>query len=233
MLPEPLRQGLRRALWQERHGLAALQVHQDRAIGVPFPQGEAIHPKHPGRGERRDKACGARAAGCCGSSPRPTRGRAAPQRSPKRPAEGDQALSEPQRAPRPGGRDGGQPFGEDTAAAAAITTKPLADTQLEAHPILRPGQVRQARPRSHYSVDVPKVAHSGQGARGCVDCTRRVICAVSPSTAHASRRSTVASGNKGQDGGGWCRDESGSSIEDVSGATESMCPHSIRLVTHS
>ena len=55
MLPEPLRQGLRGALWQERHGLAALQVHQDRAIGVPFPQGEVIHPQHPGRGERRGR----------------------------------------------------------------------------------------------------------------------------------------------------------------------------------
>ena len=40
------------------------------------------------------------------------------------------------------------------------------------------------------------VAHSGQGARVCVDCTRRVICAVMSSTSHASRRITVASGNK-------------------------------------
>src|ERR1700747_2506756 len=40
------------------------------------------------------------------------------------------------------------------------------------------------------------VAHSGQGARVCVDCTRRVSCAVVSSTSHASRRSMVASGNK-------------------------------------
>src|SRR5438132_8554127 len=40
------------------------------------------------------------------------------------------------------------------------------------------------------------VAHSGQGALVCVDCTRRVICAVVSSTSHASRRSMVASGNK-------------------------------------
>src|SRR5215475_11009857 len=40
------------------------------------------------------------------------------------------------------------------------------------------------------------VAHSGQGARVCVDCTRRVICAVVSSISQASRRSTVASGNK-------------------------------------
>src|SRR5215470_4310233 len=40
------------------------------------------------------------------------------------------------------------------------------------------------------------VAHSGQGARVCVDCTRRVSCAVVSSTSHASRRRSVASGNK-------------------------------------
>ena len=40
------------------------------------------------------------------------------------------------------------------------------------------------------------VAHSGQGARVCVACTRRVIWAVVSSRAHASRRSVVASGNK-------------------------------------
>src|SRR5262249_4868392 len=40
------------------------------------------------------------------------------------------------------------------------------------------------------------VAHNGQGARVCVDCTRRVICAVMSSTCHASRRMHVASGNK-------------------------------------
>jgi hypothetical protein len=65
---------------------------------------------------------------------------------PSRPAEGARALSQPQRAPRPGGRDGGQPFGEDTAAAVAIRTKPFADTELEAHPILRPGQVHEGAP---------------------------------------------------------------------------------------
>ena len=69
-----------------------------------------------------------------------------PSGPPKGLAEGEQALSEPQRAPRPGGRHGRQPFGEDTAAAVAITTKPFADTELEAHPILRPGQVRQGAP---------------------------------------------------------------------------------------
>jgi hypothetical protein len=40
------------------------------------------------------------------------------------------------------------------------------------------------------------VAHSGQGALVCVARMRSVICAVVSSTSQASRRSTVASGNK-------------------------------------
>ena len=86
----------------------------------------------------------------------------------ERHAEGDQALSEPQRAPRPGGRDGGQPFGEDTAAAVAITAKPLADTQLEAHPILRPGQVRQGAPV--VTMDAP--GWGGAQRTGCAGLRR-------------------------------------------------------------
>ena len=129
MLPEPLCQGRRRAFWQERHGLAALQVDQDRAISVPFPQGEIIHSKHPGRGERRGRLLAEHAQqGVAAHHHVPRVAELHPSVPPKRPAEGDQALSEPQRAPRPGGRDGGQPFGEDTAAAAAIAAKPLADT---------------------------------------------------------------------------------------------------------
>ena len=34
MLPEPLRHGVRGAIREQRHRLAALQVHQDRAIGL-------------------------------------------------------------------------------------------------------------------------------------------------------------------------------------------------------
>ena len=55
VLPEPLRHGLGGAIREERHGLAALQIDQDRAIRVAFPQGEIIHPEHRGRGQRRDR----------------------------------------------------------------------------------------------------------------------------------------------------------------------------------
>ena len=52
-------------------------------------------------------------------------------------------LGEPQRAPRPRGADRRQPFGKEAAAAVAIAAKPLADAQLEAHAVLRPGQISQ------------------------------------------------------------------------------------------
>ena len=142
MLPEPLRQGFGRALWQQGHGLAALQVHQDRAIGVPFPQGEVIHPQHPGRGERRGRLLAEHAQqGVAAHHHVPRVAELHPSLPPKRPAEGDEALREPLGTPRPGGRHGGQAFGEDTTRTGAIAAKPLADAQLEAHPILGPGQI--------------------------------------------------------------------------------------------
>ncbi len=58
-------------------------------------------------------------------------------------AEGDQALGEPQRAPRPRGGHGGQAFGEDATAAGAMAAKPFAHTELEAHTIIRPGQISE------------------------------------------------------------------------------------------
>jgi hypothetical protein len=82
-----------------------------RAGGAPGPPGScqrcavAAGRSHPLRapgawGTMGPAAGGACAAGCCGSSPRPTRGRAHPSLPPKRPAEGEQARREPQRAPR-------------------------------------------------------------------------------------------------------------------------------------
>ena len=55
--------------------------------------------------------------------------------------EGDQALGEPQRAPGPGSGHRRESFGEDAATTVAIAAKPLAHAELEAHAILRPGQV--------------------------------------------------------------------------------------------
>jgi len=88
--------------------------------------------------------------------------------APQRHAEGDEALGQPQRAARPGGGDGRQAFREDAAAAAAIAAKPFADPQLEAHPILRPGQVRQGAPI--VTMDAPR--WSGAERTGRADLGR-------------------------------------------------------------
>ena len=66
-----------------------------------------------------------------------------PACAPQGHAEGAQALGQPQGAPSPGSGHRGQAFGEDTATAGAIAAKPLADAELEAHAIMRPGQVGQ------------------------------------------------------------------------------------------
>jgi hypothetical protein len=50
VLPQPLRHRFGGPLRQQGHGLPAFQIHQDRAIGVPFAQGKIVHPEHPGRG---------------------------------------------------------------------------------------------------------------------------------------------------------------------------------------
>ena len=147
MLPEPLGQGIGRALREERHGLPALQVHQDRAIGLPFAQGEIVHPQHPRRGQdglRQPAEQAQQRVPAHHQSPRVAEMH--PRLAPQGDAEGDQALSEPQRAPSPGSRHGGEAFGEDTTRTGAIAAKPLADAQLEAYPILRPGQVGQGAP---------------------------------------------------------------------------------------
>src|SRR5437899_1831761 len=51
------------------------------------------------------------------------------------------ALGQPEGASSPGGRPRGQAFGKDAATAVAMAAKPLAHAELEAHAILRPGQV--------------------------------------------------------------------------------------------
>jgi hypothetical protein len=59
----------------------------------------------------------------------------------QRHAERNEALGQPQGAARPGDCHHGEAFGEDAAAAVAIAAEPLAHAELEAHTIVRPGQV--------------------------------------------------------------------------------------------
>ena len=131
MLSEPLGEGLGRAIGEQGHGLAALQIHQDRAIGVPFPQGEIVHPQHGGCGKRRGGLpAQLPQQGILAHGQGPGVAEAHPGRPPKSDAKGGQALGQPQRAPGPGGRHGGQAFGEDTARALAIRAEPLAHAEL-------------------------------------------------------------------------------------------------------
>jgi hypothetical protein len=100
-------------------------------------------------------------------------------------AQRDETLGESQRAPGPGGRHRGQAFREDTPTAAGIAAKPFADAELEAHAILRPGQVGEGA--FVMAVDAlrrcgaERTGHAGlrrahpQGdlRRGVIDMTRR------------------------------------------------------------
>ena len=52
MCLEPLRQGVGGAIREQRHGLPALQIDQDRPIALAFPQGEIVDPEHRRGGER-------------------------------------------------------------------------------------------------------------------------------------------------------------------------------------
>jgi len=52
MILKPLSHRRSGTIRQECHGLPVLQVHQDRARGVPLPQGKIVDPEHPGWGGR-------------------------------------------------------------------------------------------------------------------------------------------------------------------------------------
>jgi hypothetical protein len=54
MLSEPVGDGVGGPIREERHGLAALQVHEDGAIRLSLPQRKIVHPEHGGRDARRD-----------------------------------------------------------------------------------------------------------------------------------------------------------------------------------
>jgi hypothetical protein len=140
-LLEPRGAGRGGALREERHGLAALQVYQDRASGLTLPQGESVHATPERGGVRRDGQLAAQAQQGVPAHRQGQRLAAAPPRlATQGHAESDKALGEPQRAPRPRGNHWGEAFGEDAATAGTITAKPLADAQLETHRVLRPGQ---------------------------------------------------------------------------------------------
>jgi hypothetical protein len=141
---EPLRQRGTLAVWEERDRLVAFQVHKDSAIRAAFPERPIIHAQDAGRRQVRLWLPAQQAEERVPADPQAPRVAQANPRCPaQRHAEGTEALGEPQRAPGPGGRHGGQAFGEDAAVTGAVTAKPPADAQLEAHAVVGPRQVGQ------------------------------------------------------------------------------------------
>ena len=103
MLLEPLGQGRCGAIREERHGLAALQIDQDGAIGVPFPEGEVVHTSTVGGGDDGVDCNRPWEQGVAAHREVPGVAEAHPSRPAERHAEGDKAPGEPQGAPCPGG----------------------------------------------------------------------------------------------------------------------------------
>jgi hypothetical protein len=185
VLPQPLRHCLGRAIREERHGLVALQIDQDRPIRLAFPQGEIVHPKDGGCGKRRNRQPPEQTQqGVPAHHQAPLVADVHASLATQRQGNGHETLGEPQRAPRPGGGHGGQAFGEDPATAVTIAAEPLADAQLETHAVLRPRQIGQGPFVT--AVDTPRrcgaqrTGHAGlrraypQGdlRRGVIDMTR-------------------------------------------------------------
>jgi hypothetical protein len=184
MVLEPLRQRVALAVWEERHGLAAFQVHEDGAIRVAFPHCPIIHAQDPGRREVWLRLSVQQPQERVPAHPQvPRVAEAYPGFAAQGDAEGDQALGESQGAARPGGGHGGPPFGEDTTRTGAIATQPRADAQLEAHPILGPGQIgagalvvtmdapgRGSAQRTGHA-GLPRAHAQGTLCRGIIDLT--------------------------------------------------------------
>jgi hypothetical protein len=142
MLPQPLRHGVSDAIREQGHGLPTFQIHQDRAIGVPFPQGKVIHAEHSGRGKRWARLPAEQAQqGVAAHHQVPLEAETHTGLASQGDAEGDQVLGEPQCPSCPRSGDGRQPLRKDTTATRAIAAKPLAHAQLEAHTIRGPRQI--------------------------------------------------------------------------------------------
>lgn len=139
---EPLRSRGTLALWEERDRLVAFQVHKDGAIGAALPERPIIHAQDAGRRQVRLWLLAQQAAERVPADPQAPRVAQANPRCPAQcHAEGTAALGEPPRASGPGGRHGGQACGADAAVTGAVTAKPPADAQLEAHAVVGPRQV--------------------------------------------------------------------------------------------
>ena len=123
---EPLGERVGVSIIQERYRSPLLQVHQDRAIRVTFPERPVIDPKNRGRRKARQRQTAHHAQEGVPTHPQaPALAQTHTGLAPEGQAERDEALSQPQRAPGPGGRHGRQAFGEDAARAAPVDAEEL------------------------------------------------------------------------------------------------------------
>src|SRR5215831_20070415 len=210
MLPQPLGHSVGRTTREERDGLAVLQINQHRAIDLAFAQRKIVHPQHPRRGQAGQWLLAQSAQqGVPAHREVPRVAEAYPGCTTQRHAKSYEALGEPEGAPRPGGRHGGQPFSEDAAVTRAIAAKPFADAELEVHPILRPGQVCQGAPI--VTMDAPRwggAQRTGRAGLGRAHAQNDLCRGVIDGTGLEAQRGGIRQQTR-QDGGGWCRDESG------------------------
>jgi|RhiMetdeSRZDD1v2_1073273.scaffolds.fasta_scaffold199398_2 hypothetical protein len=172
MRPQPLGKRVGRAIWEEIHGLTALQINEHCAIGVAFPQSEIVHPKHPGRGQDRPRQPAQPAqerVAAHGQVPRVAETHAGP--APERHTKGAQALGEPQGTSGPRSRHRGQPFGEDTAPAVGVLAKPFPHPELSAYAIISPGEVGEGTPVR--TVNTPRRDGTERTRRRCLSRVHR------------------------------------------------------------
>src|SRR5215472_4190952 len=129
MPPQPLGQSLGRALREQRDRIAALQIDQHGAIALAFAQREVIHPKDCRSRTRRKRQLPEQTQQRVAAHARvPPAIEVYPGRASQSDAESNEALGQPQRAPRPRYRYRRQPFGENPPPTVAFAAKPLADT---------------------------------------------------------------------------------------------------------
>jgi hypothetical protein len=140
MRAQPCRQRVALAIGQERHGPAALEVHQDGAVGGALAQGPVVHAESGGGDDRRH-----------GGLPNSAQQRVAAGHQPERAAEahaGGAAERHAQgrepgiQAPgpaRPREGDLGQTLGENAARAAGIPAEQAAHPQPEGDGVHAPG----------------------------------------------------------------------------------------------
>jgi len=169
-------------------GRAAFQVHAAGARRVAGPQRPIIPAPDPGRGPvRRRRGCRRTRRPPAG----PTRPPAVPPRAtPRAPRRGASRRVRRAHGAATGGRRSGQ------RRRRPVRWQPTHGRTRRWRHTRDCAQGRSARGRpSSRGLRRAGVAHRGQGARVCVDGTRRVLGAVVASISPASRRSTVASGH--------------------------------------